>query len=60
MRPGLLWLLAFLALPLVGAPLLLHPAFRRYGLHCRAALAAGVGAVVLSLVMTLAALAGIA
>lgn len=60
MRPGLGWLIAFLALPLAGAPLLVHPAFRRYGLPCRTALAAGVGAVVLSLVMTLAALAGIA
>jgi hypothetical protein len=60
MRPGLVWLLAFLALPSAGAPLFLHPAFQRYGLPCRAALSAGVGAVVLSFVMTLAALAGAA
>jgi hypothetical protein len=59
-RPGFAWLLGFLALPAAGAPLLVHPAFRRFGLPCRAALAAGVGAVVLSLVMTLAALAGVA
>jgi hypothetical protein len=59
-RPGLLWLLAFLALPAAGAPLLAHPAFRRYGIFCRAALAAGVGAAVLSLVMTFAALSGAA
>ena len=60
MRPGFVWLLAFLALPLAGAPLLVHPAFRRYGLPCRVALAAGVGSVALSFVMTLAALAGVA
>jgi hypothetical protein len=60
MKPGFVWLLAFLALPLAGAPLLVHPAFRRYGLPCRVALAAGVGAVALSVVMTLAALAGVA
>ena len=59
MKPGLAWLAAFLALPLAGAPLLAHPAFRRFGLPCRAALAGGVGAVVLSLVMTLATLAGL-
>lgn len=59
MKPGLIWLAAFLALPVAGAPLLAHPAFRRYGFACRAVLAAGVGAVVLSLVMTLATLAGV-
>jgi hypothetical protein len=56
MKAGQLWLLAFACLPVAGAPLALHPAYRRYGALCRTALAAGIGAVVLSLVMTLAAL----
>jgi hypothetical protein len=57
LKSGQLWLLMFALMPVVGAPLALHPAYRRYGLLCRAALAAGTGAVVLSLVMTLGALA---
>jgi hypothetical protein len=55
-KTGQLWLLAFALLPVAGAPLAFHPAYRRYGALCRTALAAGTGAVVLSLVMTLAAL----
>lgn len=60
MKPGQLWLLTFAMLPVVGAPLALHPAYRRYGPLCRAALATGIGAVVLSLVMTLGALVPVA
>ncbi|MGH9399827.1 MAG: hypothetical protein ACRD00_05630 [Thermoanaerobaculia bacterium] len=56
MKPGHIWLLAFALLPAAGAPLALHRAYSSYGPFCRAALAAGIGAVVLSLVMTLAAL----
>ena len=59
-RAGPIWLLTFALLPLVGAPLAFHPAYRRYGLFCKAALAAGIGAVVLSFVMTLAALIPVA
>jgi hypothetical protein len=56
-RGGGLWL-ALTALPaLIGAPLLSHPTFERYGFLARTALSAGVGTVVLSLVMTAAALA---
>jgi len=43
-----------------GAPLAFHPAYTRYGALCRIALAAGIGAVVVSLLMTLAALVPIA
>jgi hypothetical protein len=60
MRAGPIWLLAFALLPLAGAPLAFHPAYRRYGLFCKTALAAGIGAVVLSLVMTLAAIVPVA
>jgi hypothetical protein len=60
MKAGQIWLLAFALLPLAGAPLAFHPAYRRYGLFCKTALAAGIGAVVLSLVMTLAALVPVA
>lgn len=56
MKAGPLWLLAFGLLPAVGAPLALHPAYRSYGAFCRAALAGAIGAVVLSFVMTAAAL----
>ena len=56
MRGGGLWLV-FTALPaVIGAPLLSHPTYGRYGFLGRTALSAGVGAVVLSLVMTAAAL----
>jgi hypothetical protein len=60
LKSGQLWLLTFALLPVVGAPLALHPAYRRYGPLCRAALACGIGAVVLSLVMTLGALVPVA
>lgn len=60
MKPGQIWLLAFALLPLAGTPLASHPAYRRYGLLCRAVLSAGIGAVVLSLVMTLAAVVHLA
>ena len=59
MKSASVWLLAF-ALPMAaGAPLLAHPSYRRYGFLCRAALAGGAGAVVLSFVMTVAALVGL-
>ena len=56
MKAGYLWLAAFAALPLAGSPLAFHPAYRRYGLFCRTALSAGIGAVSLSVTMTLATL----
>lgn len=59
MKPGELWLLAFTLLPVAGAPLAIHPAYRAYGLFCRTALAFGIGAVVLSLVMTIAAVCSV-
>lgn len=59
MKAGQAWLLCFALMPAIGAPLLAHPAYRRYGLACRVALSGGVGAAVLSLVMTLSTLAGV-
>lgn len=59
MRSGYLWLATFVAYPLVGAPLLKHPAFRRFGFACRVVLAGAVGLVLLSWTMTLFALAGV-
>ncbi|MDQ5873307.1 MAG: hypothetical protein M3547_13990 [Acidobacteriota bacterium] len=59
MRPGYLWLASFAVFPLVGAPLVKHPAFRGFGLACRIVLAGAVGAVVLSWTMTVFALAGV-
>lgn len=56
MRGGGLWLALTLLPALIGAPLLSHPTFERYGFFGRAALSAGVGTVLLSLVMTAAAL----
>jgi len=57
-RAGYLWLASFAVYPLVGAPLLMHPAFRRFRLPARVVLAGGVGAVILSWTMTTFALAG--
>lgn len=55
---GVVWLASLLVLPAAGAPLLLHSAYRRFGAFARVALAFAVGAGALSLVMTVAALAG--
>jgi hypothetical protein len=58
MRAGYLWLASFAVFPLVGAPFVGHPAFRRFGVTCRTILAGGVGMVLLSATMTVWALAG--
>jgi hypothetical protein len=58
MRAGYLWLASFAVFPLVGAPFLGHPAFRRFGIVCRIVLAGGVGMVLVSATMTVWALAG--
>jgi len=55
-RGGGLWLALTMLPAALGAPLLFHPTYGRYGFLGRAALSAGAGAVVLSLVMTAAAL----
>lgn len=57
MRTGVLWLASFVAFPLVGFPILKHPAFRRFGLACRIVLAGGLGMVIVSWTMTVFALA---
>lgn len=59
MRAGYLWLASFLAFPVVGAPLLTHPAFRRFGLLTRLVLSTGVGMVLISWTMTLFALSSL-
>lgn len=59
MRAGYLWLASFAVFPLVGAPLLTHEAFRRFGLACRVVLAGAVGMVVFSGTMTVFVLAGL-
>jgi len=59
MKGGYVWLACFAAFPLVGAPLLKHPAFRRFGFACRAVLAGGVGMVIVSWTMTVFAVAGV-
>lgn len=59
MRAGYLWLASLAIFPLVGAPLVKHPAFRRFGLACRVVLAGGVGVVLVSWTMTVFALAGV-
>jgi hypothetical protein len=59
LKAGHLWLLALAVLPILGAPLLAHPGFRRWGLAGRAVVAGGVGAVLLSWAMTAWALAGL-
>jgi hypothetical protein len=58
-RPGSIWLAAWAALPLLGAPLLLHPAYRSYSKPARVALAGAVGSVLLSFGMTLTAVLGL-
>lgn len=58
MRPGALWLEALALLPLAGAPLLAHPAYRRFSAPSRLVLSAGTGAVLVSFAMTLFALIG--
>ncbi len=57
MNPTAVWLAALLGLPLLGAPLLLHSAYRAFSGPARLVLSGGVGAVVLSFSMTAAALA---
>lgn len=52
LRAGHVWLAALLLLPAAGAPLLVHPAFRPLSRFCRAGLSAGVGAVLVSTLMT--------
>ncbi len=59
MRDGPVWLSAFLLPPLIGAPLLAHPAFRRLGRASRAILSGGVGTVIVSFSMTVFAVAGV-
>ena len=55
-----IWIAPLLLLPLVGAPLLMRPAFGRLGAAARVVLAGAVGAVFVSFVMTLCSLAGVA
>jgi hypothetical protein len=43
LRAGVVWLASLLVFPIAGAPLLAHPAFRRWGLAARFAVAAGAG-----------------
>jgi len=57
-KAGWVWLASFAVYPLLGAPLLAHAAFGRFGWVARAVLAGGVGAVLLSWTMTAFALAG--
>jgi hypothetical protein len=56
---GRVWVVAWAALPLLGAPLLAHPACRGYSILARAVLAGAAGGVLLSFVMTLCAIAGL-
>ena len=53
-----LWIAPLLLLPLVGAPILVRPACRRFGTGAAVTLAGAAGAAVLSFVMTLFSLAG--
>lgn len=59
MRDGYLWLASLAAFPLVGVPVLTHPAFRRLGFACRVVLAGAVGMVIVSWTMTAFALADV-
>lgn len=59
MRDGYLWLASLAAFPLVGFPVLKHPAFRRLGFACRVVLAGAVGMVIVSWTMTAFALANV-
>lgn len=56
MRAGHLWLVSFLAYPVVGAPFLKARAFRAFGLPTRAILSGGLGMVLVSWTMTVFAL----
>jgi len=56
---GLLWLAAYLVLPICGWPLLSHPGYRRFPPTARIVLAGAAGAAGLSFTMTAAALAGV-
>lgn len=58
MRPGALWLGSALLLSLSGAPLLADRRYRGFSLPARVVLAGACGAVLLSLAMTLFAMAG--
>jgi hypothetical protein len=57
---AVVWLGGWLALPLLGAPLLSHPAYGRFSRVCRAVLSGAAGLAVLSFVQTVSALAGVA
>jgi hypothetical protein len=59
MIPALLFLAAYLALPLFGAPAAFHPAVRGMPIAARVAAAFGAGAVLLTLEMTLFSILGI-
>jgi hypothetical protein len=59
MKAGYLWLLSFLAYPIVGIPLLKARVFRVFGLATRAVLAGGVGLVLVSGTMTVFAVFGL-
>ena len=54
-----IWIAPLLLLPLVGAPLLMRPAFARFRMAARIVLAGAVGAVLVSFVMTLCSLADV-
>ncbi len=56
---GILWLGAYLVLPICGWPLLSHPAFRRFSIAARLVLSGAAGAVLLSFAMTVAVLVGL-
>ena len=56
---GILWLAAYLVLPICGWPLLSHPAFRRLSVAARLVLSGAAGAALLSFAMTVAVLAGL-
>jgi hypothetical protein len=55
---GYVWLATFLLFPVAGWPLLSHPGFRRFPFASRLVLAGGVGAVLMSFLMTASALLG--
>ena len=52
MRGGYLWLASFLLYPIVGAPLMKHPAFRAFRFPTRVVLSGAVGMVLVSWTMT--------
>ncbi len=59
MRPGLYWLASFLVFPLVGSLVSFARPYRALPLSSRLALGAGVGAFILSTLMTIFSLAGV-